>query len=55
MDILTISPDDPLTCPICGTRLETDGVPVDEDDDGPIYVGECPLHGAFRWQIDSNE
>lgn len=41
--------DMPFECPHCGHRLDF-GNPVDEDSDGPIYEGECSLHGPFLVQ-----
>jgi hypothetical protein len=41
--------DSPFECPHCGRRLEF-GDPVDHDDDGPIYEGECDVHGTFLVQ-----
>lgn len=36
-------------CPECGLRLDF-ADPVDHDDDGPIYQGECVAHGQFLVQ-----
>lgn len=46
--------DSPFTCPDCGRRLDFDE-PVDEDADGPIYEGMCPLHGSFLVQSVEEE
>lgn len=53
-----INPDDPATCPVCGVRADLDTHEdgtlrqVDSDDDGPIHLGICHEHGAFRFQFE---
>lgn len=37
-------------CPICGVRLIVSDEPVDEDEDGPIYLGICQTHGEWLLQ-----
>jgi hypothetical protein len=41
--------DTAFECPECGRRLEF-ADPVDHDEDGPIYEGECSTHGMFLVQ-----
>jgi hypothetical protein len=41
--------DTAFECPQCGRRLDF-GDAVDEDEDGPIYEGECLVHGTMLVQ-----
>ena len=57
---LIVGPDDYAACPECGVRLDpdTDGDDlreIDLDDNGPVYLGICMDHGAFRFQIAESE
>lgn len=40
------------TCPECGRRLVVSDAPIGQDAEGPIYVGMCQEHGAWRLQDD---
>lgn len=59
--VIIVSSDDVAACPECGRRLNvemTSEIPaapaeVEHDVDGPIYRGDCPHHGAWLWQIDT--
>lgn len=41
--------DTAFECPTCNRRLAFED-PIDEDQDGPIYEGECSVHGTFLVQ-----
>lgn len=59
--ILTIGADDFAECPDCHRRLDPvmteAGDNLQElarDDDGPIFLGLCPEHGGWRFQIEGD-
>lgn len=49
---ITLMCEQPPTCGECGRRLNVSDQPVDHDQDGPIYAGNCPDHGIWLLQDD---
>lgn len=46
--------DTAFECPVCQRRLEFNE-PVDKDEDGPIYEGECATHGTYLVQAANED